>query len=188
MQLIKFSLILLLFTSRYGMGQDKVEWSANYNLKKEDFKGVPPRTETSQTIHFQLLIEYTFVKFPVQFTSFNSSVKCNFIPSSSWIAEGENTAVLLRYAQINWDLRELAARKLRKLFYENKAKLTVKATDSFYEQVIRESSEIEAEYDKDTDFGRKDDEQKLWELKAKQLLDEYAVYCQTCKSPKRKKS
>lgn len=187
MQLLKICLILLLFTSLHGMGQDKIEWSSSYNLKKEDFKGIPPNTGTVQTVHFQSLIEYSYMTLQLVFANLNSNVKCSFIPSASWIDEGDNMNVLLRYVRVNWDLSELAARKLRKLFHENRLKLSVKTTEEFYEQVLKESAAIESAYSKETDFGKKDIEQHEWELKVKQLLDEYSDYCQTCKPPKRKK-
>lgn len=49
--------------------------------------------------------------------NFNKNVTASFNPSSSWIQQGEGTDFLLSYAQMEFDLLELYARKLRTRLY-----------------------------------------------------------------------
>jgi len=180
-----FITLALIGYTLIAFGQQKIEWSSDYKLKPEDFKGMAPNTGT-QTVYLNSLIEYGFVNYQLLFSNLNSNVTCSFLPSASWLDKGDNSGPLLRYAQVNWNLYELAARKLRKLFIENRMTLNANKMTEYHNQAMTDVAAIQSQYSKETEFGSIEDKQVEWEQKVQVLLSEYADFCKTCKPPKRK--
>jgi len=184
----KYTLLFLLFILCHIINaQNKIEWSDEYELKIEDFKASAPNTGSGQTVFPSTTIEYSLANYQLAFSNLNSNVICHFLPSSSWLDEGPNTKDLLGFAQVSWDLNELAARKLRKAFRENRMRLSKNMVAELHEKVMAEVTAIQSQYSKETDFGTIPDKQQEWVIKTKNLLDEYSGYCKTCKPPKKKK-
>ncbi len=178
---------LLLFSFCNVQAQSKIEWSAEYELQASDFKAPAPNTGTQQTIFPSTFIEYQFANYQVMFGNSNKVISCSFQPLSSWLDEGPATEMLLKYAQANFDLSELSARKLRKKFYENRMTLNAAKAEMYYSEVSEEMTALISRYAKETDFGNIQEKQDEWEVYIQELLAEYADFCKSCKPPKRKK-
>lgn len=76
---------------------------------------------------------------------------------------------------------------LRKRFIENRKSLGQKKMKLLYEEVYKESTKLQSDFAKETDFGILEDQLQVWETKIDQQLIEYSDYCKTCKPPKKKK-
>lgn len=179
------SLLLLSVVCTYS--QTKIEWSEDYTLKAEDFKATAPNASNTQTIFPNVIIEFKYANYQLAFSNLNSNVGCSFLPLSSWLDEGVSKQQLLDYAQVSWDLHELAARKLRKAFRENRMKLSQSKMTELHQQVMAEITEIQSQYARETEFGTIPDQQALWKIKVQDMLDAYGAYCKTCKPPKKRK-
>lgn len=166
----------------------RIDWSEDYSLQPSDFKATAPNTGSAQTIMPHCVIEYSLMNYELIFSkNFNKNVSCYFLSTSSWLDSGNSTNKLLSFAQVIFDINELAARKIRKRFLENKKKLNLEYNHQIYTEVMQEITGIESLYAKETNFGNNEEEQKKWEQKIDYMLAEYESYCKTCKAPKKKK-
>lgn len=108
-------LFLLFFLPVTCLSQEiSIEWPKEYQLRKEDFKATPPATVEEQSIYSYVRLSFKAMNFQLLFANLNSLISNSFSPDASWVDDGSETSILLRYAQTSWDLYELAARKLRK--------------------------------------------------------------------------
>jgi hypothetical protein len=168
-------------------GQNKLEWTDNYKLNIEDFQANAPNTGSMQTVQGHTTIQYQFANYElIASKNFNKNVTCYFYRTASWIDKGENTQILLRYAQTTFDLNEWMARELRKRFRENKGQLLNGKQNEIYEQLAKEFADIQSQYSKDTDFGTVDVNQAEWENKVKENLNLLSDFCKACKPTKKK--
>ena len=183
----KYLFITFLFILSIAYSQEKVEWSSDYTLSEKDFKATPPSTGTQQTVYLGMTLEYSLQNYKLFFSNLNSSVSNYFVPSASWLDPGESTESLIKFAEVGWDLNEVAARKMRKELHENRMKISSNFVNEIYISVTSENTELMSQYSKETDFGSDESKQEVWKLKVTQLLEEYKDYCKSCKPAKRKK-
>jgi len=183
------TLLLLLLIPIFCQAQtDQIEWSESYTLKKEDFKATAPNTGDVQSIYPYCGVGYRALNFQLLFSNLNPVVSNSFYPDASWIDEGNDTEVLLRYAQTSWDINELAARKLRQKMHENRKRLGMATIERYLQQIVAHNTKIMSQYSKESKFARDSIMQQKWEQKVDSLLLVYAAYCQDCKKPKRVKT
>ena len=184
--LVSLPLILILSVIQV-QAQSKIEWSKGYQLQASDFRAPAPNSGSMQTIYPATLIEYNFANYQVMFGNANKVVTSSFQPLASWLDEGPNTEMLLKYARTTFNLSELSARKLRKKFHENRMGLNAGKAEIYYSEISEEMSALLSRYSKETDFGNLPEKQDEWDSYIQELLAEYADYCKTCKPPKKKK-
>lgn len=185
---MKAILTLILFLSVIlVIAQQKVEWEAEYQLDPQEFKATAPNTGRQQTIYLSHLLEYSFQGYSVLFSNLNGNVSNYFLPESSWLDKGSITDQLLRSAKLGWDLNEIAARKLRKKFHENRLKIGASSANEFYLAIDAENAELLSQYNRETNFGSDEEKHLEWEIRVRQLLEEYSAFCKGCKPPKKKR-
>lgn len=164
-------------------------------IKLADFKS--PATQIGNTNIYSLYsgssFDFLFYMNSGEFMftkSFNSRVNCSFkTNAASLLAPDTATALsLLAFAQYDFDLSELYARKFRKKLYEGKGTFSdVNFYQPIYNEVQKEYVERHTLAAKETDLGR--DAEKL-HLLHKDVLAEIMLlheFCKTCKPKKRKK-
>lgn len=128
--------------------------------------------------------EFMFTK------NFNSKVNANFSRSGSYFyaSSEEQATQLVDFAQIQFDLMELSARKLRQKLYENKGVFSgVDFYKSLYDEVLKEQNERINQISKDTKLGEDRALLSIEKKKIVQEIKELANFCATCKPPKKKK-
>lgn len=185
---IRFMFVLFLFPLLV-LGQDKLEWSDTTELAVIDFQAVAPNTGTLQTVQGHIVIEYQFANYELMASrNFNKNVGCYFYRKASWLDSGALVPQLLRYANTQFDLNEWLARELRKRFRENRSLLLKGQQGIIYDQVTNEFATIQSDYSKETDHGRIESMQALWEKKIEDALTHLQDYCRTCKPSKAKKA
>ena len=187
--------VLLLLSAILCNGQNVIDWDPNYKLQLSDFQA--STTEVGDvdiySLHSSAGMDFSFSmsNYEFMFTkNFNSKVNCTFTrDASSLIAPDEEIAgSLLNFAQYEFDLSELYARKFRKKLFESKGAFSSASLfQPIYNDLQKEFVERHARAARETDIGRK--AEKLTELHFEVLsgIDELSNFCKTCKPPKRKK-
>jgi hypothetical protein len=174
--------------------QSEVNWDEQYTMQLSDFKSDLTKIgetnfislQTAATLYFSFQMstaEFMFTK------NFNSKVSCYFLPGSAYlVAPDSNTArSMVDYANFEFDLAELYARRLRQRLYEEKGAFSdVNFFKPEYDEVFRQLNERKTHAIGLADFGR--NKEKLKELHDEVLkeLTLLADFCKSCKVKKKK--
>jgi hypothetical protein len=191
----KFFLTLALLISVLGTAQNKIDWDGTYQLQLSDFQSnetqVGGTTITSMQTASNLEFGFQMSNVEFMFTkNFNSKVNCAFQRDAAMIVAPDAATAnkLVQFAQYQFNLSELYARKLRQKIYETKGTFSdITFLKPLYEQIEKELIEQNGIASKATNLGQ--DEGKLSILNAKVLsqIDALADFCKACKPPKKKK-
>lgn len=191
----KFILTLVLITSTAGIAQNKIDWNGTYELQLSDFQSNETQVGSTSIITMQTAsdLEFSFQMSNVEFMftkNFNSKVNCAFQRDAAMIVAPDSATAnkLVQFAQYQFNLSELYARKLRQKIYENKGTFSdISFLKPLYDQIEKELIEQNGVASKATNLGQ--DEGKLTILNVKVLtqIQELADFCKTCKPPKKKK-
>jgi len=183
--LLFFILLLASFTS---FGQAKKDWQAGYQLSVLDFQAEAPASSVGQgqTYYLAAHLNFNYAK-PNAVTptpDWNKSVTAFFMPESSWLQQGEGTEILLQYAQMDFDLLELYARKFRQRLYRERHALTnpnlfQQARDGVNTELAKRRVEMQNAAAASDNKGEAFHEQILKEIAA------LAEFCQECKLDKK---
>jgi len=191
----KIIVAILILVANAVNAQNQVEWDGNYELQISDFQSkgtqvggttvISMQTASSLQFGFQMSnVEFMFTK------NFNSKVDCVFQRDGALIVAPDTTTAnkLVQFAQFQFNLSELYARKLRQKIYENKATFSdISFVKPLYDSTEKDFIAENGSASKDTNLGQ--DEGKLAILNAKVLtqIQELADFCKSCKPPKKKK-
>lgn len=174
--------------------QEKVEWREDIEIVPSSFKGtVPEMSEDNlQEYSFAVSYDFSFYMANVQFAftkNFNRYVSAYYIPTHSWIEEGEYTDQLILMSNLNFDLAELYARKFRKRLFESKnVSSNINFANKIHNEINREyieresviRSEIRSQENVE-DYLKREIEKVNIEIK------ELGEFCKNCKPKKKKK-
>lgn len=193
---MKFRILLFfLLVLSFGYGQDIIKWDGKYKLQLSDFKS--PSTQIGNTTNIFIMVsagfEFYFSMSNIEFMltkNFNAKVENNFKPSASVIVAPDETHALemISYANYQFDLSELYARKIRKKLYEEKGAFSsVNLFKPVFEEYQKEYSERIGNVSKNTNVGQ--DREKLIQQhdEVKKEIELLSDYCRECKSPKKKR-
>lgn len=188
--------ILILLSLTIPSQAQMIHWDGQYKLKISDFKS--PATQiggdvTMLSVYTAAAMDFTFHMTNAEFMftkNFNSKVSCAFDPlAASMVAPDSASAYdLLAFAQFEFDLTELYARKFRKKLYEQKGAFSdVSFFRPIYDENRRELTERLTIAGRQTDVGR--NRANLRDLHDAALAEiaELSDFCKTCKPVKRKK-
>ena len=164
---------ILCFSFIKASAQDTIYWQSNYKLKWEDFQGIPDSSSRNGAISLPG-IKYHL---SANDDSFNVKVICFFIKSKSW-SKFKNSDTLLMHEQGHFNIAELFARKLRKAYavYKFNVQTVGKDIDKLFILNKLERTEMDMEYDKETNFSRNRKEQLLWNKKIEIELNNLTKY------------
>lgn len=194
----KFLLILscLFFLSVFSpvSGQNIFDWSPDYKLTKSDFMGTKGDVSSDVfTVHAASTINFSYQMSNYEFMltkNFNSKVSTTFNRTASFIIAPDSTTEnkLINFAQAEFDLQELYARKFRKSMFENKKAFSDPGFyQKLYDQVMEDYTVKVSELSQLTNLGMA--ETRLAE-QHRQILDEIITlseFCKECKPKKKKK-
>lgn len=186
--ILTLALFITAFTS---FSQAKKDWVAGYKLSVLDFQAEPPkgREGQGQTFYLAANLDYGYAMSSYEFMqtkNFNSYITAYFFPALSWLQQGEGTEILLRYAQMDFDLIELYARKFRQKLYQEKKALSnpdffQEAQDKIKAEMAKRHVEILNAASESDAKGDAFHRQILTEI------SELADFCKECKPAKNKK-
>ncbi|MFD2520353.1 hypothetical protein [Emticicia soli] len=184
----------LFLISLSSTAQDVIEWSPDYKLKLSDFQS--KSTQIGNVNHYSILpashMDFSFYMSSYEFMltkNFNSKVSTTFTQSASVLIAPDNELAqdLLKFAQLNFDLTELYARKYRKKLFESKGVLSnVNFFQEAYKGIEQEYNEKVAELGKLTNVGQANIRIEEAQIQVLKEIDELFEFCKSCK-PKRKK-
>ena len=186
-----FFAFILLFVSFSSFGQVKTEWKEGYKLTVLDFQAEAPnsREGQGQTYYLAANLDFAYAMSNYEFMltkNFNKNVTAFFMPANSWLQQGEGTEILLKYAQMDFDLLELYARKFRQRLYEEKKALS---DPNFFQQAHNDINANMAKRRVAMQNATAESEGQ-GEAYHEQILKEIAAlaeFCKECKPVKKKK-
>ncbi|WP_148783656.1 DUF922 domain-containing protein [Aquimarina intermedia] len=95
-------------------------------------------------------------------------------PLLSWVKKGQMTDYLLAHEQLHFDISELHARIMRKRLKEYKPGKNIRRDlNKMYKLVERMRTNMQEQYDIETDHSRNKESQKKWEEKVNRLIQYY---------------
>ena len=168
----KYFSIIVLAVPILSFAQDKneelLEWNQNKKLVWADYKGKPdPSSDAAASTATYLGIEYYFKN-----NDFSYKITCYFSKDKSWgLAK---TDYILGHEQGHFDIAEIFARKLNKKMKEYKFNRNTYRTEleKIYNDILDEKEKTQNQYDSETDYSRKKEQQADWLKKINKMLEE----------------
>lgn len=152
-----------------------IEWQSGIKLKYEDFKA---RGKGSPGF----AVATTASAFGYSITNENGNISgsifVRFYCNDSWWNPEYILDDVLKHEQLHFDICELFGRKLFKevLDLGNKGRLNQKTIQQVQTKFEKQYDDYQDLYDKQTDHSTNGKEQRRWNQKVKQALDDYAEY------------
>lgn len=174
--------------------QNDLNWSSEYELKLSDFQSTASQIggTNSYSLHMPSGIDFVFSMSNLEFSftkNFNAKVSNVFKRSSSAIValDDKHAEDIVRFANYQFDLSELYARKFRKRIFEEKSTFSgVQFFRPIYDELQNQFSERLTIASKETDLGRKSEKLNQLHQLVNDEIEMLADFCKECK-PKRKK-
>lgn len=184
-RLIYIFLILIPVT---GLTQNRIEWTGDHTLSKQDFRAPLPNSEPAQGVLGSFYVEYEMNAVQMASRNLNKNVTCYFEPEESYIADGDMAATnrMLRYQNLVFDVYELQARKLRQKFFTERTRLLTKGPGTLRAEVAEEHDKLISRIETETQYGYVTEKITKWEKWTEAELEKLADFCKTC-NPKKKK-
>lgn len=191
------SLLLLSFTILpfVSLAQDKIEWSPESKIQLEDFQsdGTEIGNTTSYSINVASGFTFSFSMSRSEFMftkNFNTKVDCSFDKKLSYLVAPDTMVAqqLVAFAQFQFDLSELYARKFRKELYEQKGTFSnVQFFKTSFDKIQEEYNLRLLAANKSTEMG--ENSIKLAALREEVLeeINQLQDFCKSCKTPKKQK-
>ena len=183
---LAFLINILFFPFSYG--QTKMEWKENSRLTVLDFRAEPPNSQEGQgqSYFFAGNLDFAYALSSSEYNlkkNFNQIVTAYYNPDLSWLQQGEGTEVLLKYAQIDFDLLELHARKYRQRLFTNKKALS---NPAFFQQA-REENKAELarrQVEMENAIAESESKRDAFHEQLLKEISELAEFCKECKPGK----
>ncbi len=188
-----FSLILL-FSFNSTFAQDEIIWADTCKLQISDFRSASSRVGDANSYSLQTGsgIGFAYQMSTAQFAftkNFNDKVETSFNRKAAILIAPDSAMALklLSYAQYDFDLSELYARRLRKKLYEAKK---ASSNSSFFEPIYKdiqiELSERRSNASQASNVGLNEEVIQKLHQEVKEELATLANFCKSCKPKKNK--
>ncbi len=191
----KLIVLLFIVQSITIKAQNVIDWDGVYQIQLTDFQ--LSSSQIGETNVYSIIsgtsMEFAFYMSNAEFMftkNFNSKVSNSFKrESASIIAPDTSTALnLLSFAQYQFDLSELYARKFRKELYDGKAAFSdVSFYQPLFTKIQNSYSLAYSESANETDLGRNTEKLRELHQQVKKDIVALADFCKTCKPIKKKK-
>jgi Bacterial protein of unknown function (DUF922) len=174
-----FSYLLLFFLAgsssflfAQSNNEELLDWSTTRKLTWADYKSNPnPESDAAASTTTYLGISYN-----ISSHSFSYKIESRFSKTRSWGLH--KTDYILNHEQGHFDIAEIFARKLHKKMSEYKfnRKTYQKDLDKIYDEVTKEKTAMQNNYDIETNHSIRKKAQDEWLEKIVLMLEEYADY------------
>lgn len=191
---MKIFIFCFLFITASVFAQNDLNWSSDYELKVSDFQSTTTQIggTSSYSLHMPSGIDFAFSMSNLEFSftkNFNAKVNTVFKRSASAIValDSQHAENILKFANYQFDLSELYARKFRKRIFEEKSTFSgVQFFRPIYDEIQKEFSERLTNASKETDLGRNSEKLNVLHQEVNNEIEALSDFCKECK-PKRKK-
>ncbi|UBM60815.1 hypothetical protein LAG90_09220 [Marinilongibacter aquaticus] len=182
-------------TPIFATAQNKTEWSPSVQLTIEDFQSNASKIDENVEqfiIQPAIRMDFSFQMSSYEFMltkNFNSKVTTTFNPKASVLAAPDIMFAnrLLKYAQLNFNLLELYARKYRKRLYESKGVLSEASFfQKAYDGLEEEYNERQALLNQTANMGQNEEIVIEANNEVLQEILELEDFCKTCKPEKKR--
>ncbi len=170
MKLIFIFLVSLFASENISSSADDIRWQPERKLTYQDFRGaVPGSTPWAATTNSSILFGYETVNEKIT----RVSVYASFIPKKSWMKK--KLPEVLGHEQLHFDITEIFARRFyHQVMKENSADKDF--LDSLFKSVNLDCSNLQQQYDDETNHGIIEDVQAKWKVKVDSLLNITPLY------------
>ncbi len=153
---------------------EAIVWEKDNPLSWKDFKGeIPASSRAAATTASGITYRYSATGNQNNF-EVNFDVHTMFYPNKSWYNPELCDASILKHEQLHFDISELYARTLKKRLTEGRyTRQNVRAkVKKIYKEVTAALNDYQNLYDRETNFSRNQEVQKVWNKKISLLLNE----------------
>jgi len=167
--LLAIPLFMFFAPSKSG---ETITWSAERKLVWDDFKGKPDNNNTNAAL------TSSGIEFGYNYgdKGFSYQINCMFEKNKSW---GRlKTDYILAHEQGHFDISEIHARKLNKALKAYRANPSTLSKDvqAIYQEIMKEQTEMQSEYDEVTDHSRDKPQQAIWLKRINTQLEQLKDY------------
>lgn len=172
--------LLLLVAPLFSSSPDgnTIPWSATRRLTWSDFKSRPDNNATNAALTSSKIV-FNFGYGGEK--GFNYTISCEFDKNGSW---GRiKTDYILAHEQGHFDIAEIFARKLNKSLrtYRFNANTVQKEVPNLYQDLMKEETAWQNQYDNETDYSRNHAQQERWLEKIDRELSRLSQYADYAK-------
>ena len=142
-----------------------IPWSESYKLTWSDFKGpVKNNTDAVATTASGITFSYSVKRNSKQVVSFKTKISAHFYPEKSWYKPEHVDRHILFHEQYHFNLTELHARKFRQQVAQLNVSQNISSIlDEIHKQINIELSNMQQQYDNETNYSRNFEEQARWQ-------------------------
>ncbi|WP_289062027.1 DUF922 domain-containing protein [uncultured Zobellia sp.] len=157
----------------FSQEEEIMVWDADRKLQWSDFKGSYFKTEWAAATTASG-ISYSFSSFKKDGQLYlDFVVQSEFYPNKSWYRPELCDSIILSHEQLHFDISELYARKMRERLAKTQFTMDAKAeVRAIYKSILKELSNFQNKYDRETNFSRDLQKQLLWNQEIKAVLKE----------------
>lgn len=184
-----FTTLLFTLISLTTKGQDYIQWDENRDLSVDDFQQALLIKNLDTTLFrfqngLELRLEYRTTRLDSTFfDKLNSSVVCMFFPYRALLQNKDNAPIndLLELANVQFDLAEVNARRIRRFLSENPSIWTSQRSmriwfDKFYKNWKKQDKKLA----KKSDHGLKKEVLQKWRERTAIEMEYLADFCYDC--------
>ena len=160
-RLLFISICLLLFTRN----EVTIPWQESYKLTWNDFKGpVKQNTDAVATTASGITFSYSVKRASKRVVGFKTKIFAHFYPEKSWYKPEHVDDHILFHEQYHFNLTELHARKFRQRVAQLQVSQNIsKKLDALHQQINTELSNMQQQYDNETNYSRDFEAQARWQ-------------------------
>lgn len=156
-----------------------ITWSSSYKLSWEDFKAKPNINDDAVAITASgITFGFSFTETDKnEMVSFTTEIFAHFYPEHSWYKKELANNHILEHEQLHFDITELFARKFRYRISQLKLSNSIrKQLNKIEKNINTELSEMQNEYDSETNNSRNYESQAKWNMYINTELNAYSKY------------
>lgn len=158
--------------------KDNIVYNPKQKLSIADFKGVPDDTNTAVAITSSGFTFKAGYRYENNKATLAISLYCSFNKNESWMKEKGKTAYILAHEQRHFDISYLSTMQFIKrvqqtTFAEEGYMEQLKA---IYKEVVQQMSELQRQYDTETNNGINTAKQEEWNKKIEKQLSDAIVF------------
>lgn len=169
-------LATMLFWGTSSTTTDVIYWTPDYKLTWEDFEGDPNYMHNYKDVSAMTvsgIVDYR----GCEEGKIIYKIKSYFEKKYSWVKLAGRNDHTLEHEQIHFDITELYARKLRKELAERSFQCGQEVEfEKFVNDFLQGWQKMQEDYDVETGYSNRHDEQHEWIDKVREELKEYEEY------------